>query len=260
MADVYVVSPTTAHTHTIIFLHGRGSNAAEFASEFFESQDRQDRYLQSVFPSIKWVFPCAKMRWAAIEQETMCQWFDMASVLHPNQQMDMQKEGLRESVEGLMNIMESESEVQGIGMNRIFLAGISQGCATAIIALFCSGVRLAGFIGLSSWLPFSDEIIRFQNYSLTDTKGGVRALLGLAEDDDQMQIPAAQLTPVLLEHCLDDLVVPSQNGKDLEEKLRLLGMQVKMKIYSDGGHWVNEPTGIDDMVEFIEQNLLIVSS
>jgi len=39
----HTVAPIAAHTHTVIFLHGRDSNATEFAPEFFESQASDDR-------------------------------------------------------------------------------------------------------------------------------------------------------------------------------------------------------------------------
>ena len=40
------------------------------------------------------------------------------------------------------------------GMHRIFLGGISQGCAAALVTLLTSHERIASFIGISSWLPF----------------------------------------------------------------------------------------------------------
>ena len=50
-----IVPPTTPQTHTIIFLHGRGSNGPEFESEFFESQASNKMTLPEMFPHVKWV-------------------------------------------------------------------------------------------------------------------------------------------------------------------------------------------------------------
>jgi lysophospholipase-2 len=255
-ASHHVVNPIAQHTHTIILLHGRGSNGMEFANEFLESQDTQDQYLPIRFPSIRWVFPCAQMRWAGSEQETMSQWFEMASVQQPHQQKDTQKQGISESVQQVLDLIKDEALFNHIGMKRIFLGGISQGCATAIIALICSGVQLAGFIGLSSWLPFSEEIARLRQDSPANMRHEVRALIGLIKDETEH--PVTYSTPVLLEHCLDDFVIAIESGKDLEEQLRALGMQVAMNTYDSGGHWVNEPLGIDNLVNFIEQNFDII--
>jgi predicted esterase len=58
-------------------------------------------------------------------------------------------------------------------------------------------------------------------------------------------------TPVFLSHSRDDDVVPIANGKKLSMTLEKLGMVVSWKQYEDGGHWVNEPQGVDDIVLFI---------
>jgi predicted esterase len=58
-------------------------------------------------------------------------------------------------------------------------------------------------------------------------------------------------TPVFLSHCRDDDVVPIANGMKLSTTLEKLGMVVSWKQYEDGGHWVNEPQGVDDIVLFI---------
>ncbi|PVH91979.1 alpha/beta-hydrolase [Periconia macrospinosa] len=229
--SIHVVSPTATHTHTIIFLHGRGSNAKEFASEFFESQASDDRFLTDIFPSYKWVFPCAAIRYAGNEQEEMHQWFDIASVREPHHRPEIQLEGLRESVQGIRDIIGKEAEEIG-GYEKLFVAGISQGCATGIIAALTEGNQLAGFIGISSWLPFPvSKKLHLEVYGLGT---------------------AVQM-PVLLEHAEDDGVVPIVNGRELSEGLRGIGMKVKWKKYVNGGHWVNEPEGIDDMVSFMKR-------
>ncbi|KAF2258194.1 hypothetical protein CC78DRAFT_549321 [Lojkania enalia] len=124
----------------------------------------------------------------------------------------MQKNALKESVESVMDIVRTGSEVDGITIDRILLAGISQGRAMAILELLC------------------------------ERSGATRT-------------NTAFLTRVLLEHCEDDEVVPIGSGKDLEEGLTVLGRYVEIKYYDDIRHWVNKPTGIDDMMALIEQRL-----
>jgi hypothetical protein len=71
-----VLAPTAQHTHTIIFLHGRGSTAKEFQSEFFESES-DGRTLPQIYPQLKWVFPNAPIVRAVRFGQDWTQWFDM---------------------------------------------------------------------------------------------------------------------------------------------------------------------------------------
>jgi predicted esterase len=250
-SDIHVIAPTTAHTHTTIFLHGSGSNAREFESEFFESQASDDRFLADIFPGLKWVFPCAQVRHAETEQEDMHQWFDMASVREPRTREELQLPGLRESVGFIKDIMEEEAEKMG-GMHAIFLGGISQGCATALVALLTSRERIAGFVGMSSWLPFPSPVHSRVSWKEVFLQWVQERLLPASTESIPFQsLDTVVRTPVLLEHAEDDKVVPVGNGKELSEGLRALGMKVEWQQYVDGAHWVNEPKGIDDMVRFI---------
>jgi dipeptidyl aminopeptidase/acylaminoacyl peptidase len=56
---------------------------------------------------------------------------------------------------------------------------------------------------------------------------------------------------VFLAHSIDDPIVPISNGEKLYQELDRLGMSVIWKAYEDGGHWINEPQGVDDMVDFL---------
>ncbi len=57
--------------------------------------------------------------------------------------------------------------------------------------------------------------------------------------------------PVLLQHCADDFVVPVENGRDMKEWLEGKGMSVKWEEFEEGGHWLNEPRGMDGVVKFM---------
>ncbi|KAJ8066915.1 hypothetical protein OCU04_004300 [Sclerotinia nivalis] len=251
----YTIMPTSDHTHTIIFLHGRDSEAEEFASEFFESQASDDRTFAEILPGFKWVFPSSKMRLSARFESEMSQWFDMWSVEEPQQRKELQINGLIESIGQIVNVINNEGD--HIRRERIFLAGISQGCATAILTLLLKPMHLAGFIGLSSWLPFEEEIMSLAASLKEGGEEGVRSFKAI-----QMKLsPDATLnrkttpilsTPVFLSHSEDDDVAPESNGEVLYRGLRELGMKVTRKTYEDGGHWINEPQGVDDIVAFIQ--------
>ncbi|TVY45154.1 Acyl-protein thioesterase [Lachnellula occidentalis] len=220
---IYVVAPTQGHTHTIILLHGRDSTASEFASELFESQASDDRILPEIFPTFKWVFPGANPRMSARFQVEMSQWFDMWDVEKHEERVDLQKEGLDESGSFIDAVI--RKEILSIAADRIILGGISQGCATAAAtALIDGNHKLGGFIGFSSWMPLV------------------------------ARTPVQQYTiPVFLAHCKDDDMVPVENGRNLRQDLEKRGLDVTWKEYEDGGHWINEPQGVDDVVDFLRK-------
>jgi predicted esterase len=125
-----------------------------------------------------------------------------------------------------------EEEANVVGSQNVILAGISQGCATGIFALLASGMRVGGFVGLNRWLPLADEV------------QSIMKVPGRAQDVLKM--------PVLLQHCKDDDIVPVENGDGLMERLEEMNMCVKWECFDDGGHWLNEPKGMDGLVDFIQ--------
>lgn len=129
----YVVGPATCHSHTntVILLHGRDSEAQEFASEFFECEatgPETDRTLKALFPTVRWVFPQAKPLHSERFNMEMSQWFDMWSVEDPQERIELQISGLRSSVELIAELIKEEELL--VPRKRIFLGGISQGFAT----------------------------------------------------------------------------------------------------------------------------------
>jgi lysophospholipase-2 len=154
----------------------------------------------------------------------------MSSVQRPQENSDIQKEGLWNSVSQILKIVKEEGEI--VGLENIIIAGISQGCVTAIFALLASGMRIGGFVGLCGWLPLKDEIV-----GVMDVPGRVRNALE---------------TPVLLQHSEDDEVVPIENGEGLAALLAQCGISVRWQRFEDGGHWLNEPKGMDGVIGFIE--------
>lgn len=132
-ASPLVVGPAAghSHTHTIIVLHGRDSEAQEFASEFFECEatgSETDRTLPALFPTVRWVFPQAKPLRSERFNIEMSQWFDMWSVEDQQERVELQIAGLRSSVDCIAKLIQEEELL--IPRRRIFLSGISQGFAT----------------------------------------------------------------------------------------------------------------------------------
>ncbi|KAF2143040.1 uncharacterized protein K452DRAFT_286669 [Aplosporella prunicola CBS 121167] len=251
--EPHTVQPTSKHTHTIILLHGRDSTAATFASEFFESQASDSRFLPAIFPSIKWVFPATTPKFSARFKTDLSQWFDMWTTSDPEERKALQAAGLKESVSAISQLL--RDEMRALPAARIFLAGISQGCAVAVHTLFGCEVRLAGLLGFCGWLPFQAdvELITQANLARQQALEQVRNVFDPAPGG--VAGLAAMETPVFLAHARDDEVVPVRNGRLLAESLGALGMAVEWKEYEDGGHWLSEPGGIDDVVAFIGANM-----
>jgi lysophospholipase-2 len=255
----HVVDPISDHTHTVIFLHGRDSTAVEFAEELFESQASDDRTLSQLFPNFKWVFPYSGLRNSTRFEMELSQWFDIWSVEEPEERKEIQLAGLKESIMFILDIIDREATI--VPPKQIILGGISQGCATAIHALMQCDVQLNGFIGFCGWLPFRNEIEAIiAEATNANPLQKIQSLFN-SEYGNSYTPVSRQLyrksasplaTPVFLSHAIDDCLVPISNGEKLYQELNLLGMPVTWKAYRDGGHWINEPQGVDDMVAFLQ--------
>ncbi|KAK0704497.1 Alpha/Beta hydrolase protein [Lasiosphaeris hirsuta] len=239
------VNPTQPHTHTVVFLHGRGDNAHQFAASLAASRDSRSRTLAEAFPSFRWVFPQAPSRELASAPGTVWpQWFDVWDVRDFASREALQAVGLREVLPALTRVLAGEAAALGGRWDRVVLAGISMGAATGVHLLFNLDVpgRLAAFVGFSCRCPFAGR-------DLAGMRAAVALVGGGAAGREERVIWD---TPALLEHCADDPLVLVQDGRRLRDTLRGFGMrQVEWREYPSGGHWFNSPQGIDDAVEFL---------
>jgi lysophospholipase-2 len=255
---LHVQLPAENHTHTIILLHGRGSTASEFAYEFFQSQASDGLTLPEIFPTFKWVFPTSDLRTSIRFEEEMSQWFDIWSLEETEERKETQKSGLRESVAFILEVM--KNEIESVPAENIILGGISQGCATAIHALFAGGIQLGGFIGFCGWMSFLEEIDGVAKCIKDKKETATSSLLG---EIWNLPSPLTNLSahlrfthrvPVFLSHSEDDNIVPIENGARLSQCLGNICEGVEWKKYKEGEHWINEPQGVDDLVAFIRNS------
>jgi predicted esterase len=282
-----IIAPSgNDHTHTVIFLHGREDFGSDLAQYFFDSKASDGRSLAEIYPTFRWVFPTAKLRYSAQRdfefsnssfaealkgEEIISQWFDVWDLTTPEDKEDLMVPGLKESLGQILEIIKEEA--RNIPMERIILGGISQGCATAILTLLSSGMEFGGFIGWCSWLPFQKKIKCLPVRS-TKSKDGVvqhvQTILQMPIPEDTKNANSDSLkggldslslgaklpvnkTPVFLAHSRDDETVPFAQGKGLEETIRFLGLDVTWKEYEEGGHWIQPKHGVDDMVNFLQK-------
>lgn len=243
-----VVPPSRRpHTHTVIFLHGRGSTARKLAEGLHHFTDARSRSLFEMFPSFRWVFPQAPLRERASSGDKTYQWFDVWDARDPAEREEVQRAGLAESVGRVGRLVREEGELLG-SCERVVLAGVSQGGATAVHTLLSlysqAEARIGGVIGFSCRLPLA-----------RGTLGETRAEVGVGKPDEAGE--TLRGTPVLLEHCVDDPLVPVGAGRELRDKLAMWGAQVTWKEYPTGGHWLNSPSGAEDVAQFLRAELHI---
>ena len=100
-SDPYVVEATCTHAHTIILLHGRGSNGSKFGSEILGSPSTlQNLTLPALFSSLKFICPTApKRRSTVLKRIPINQWFDNYSLEDTSKREELQIDGLAETVQ-----------------------------------------------------------------------------------------------------------------------------------------------------------------
>ncbi len=247
--EVQVIDPRplSNHTHTVVFLHGRSSTAAEFADDLQDtsiSTDSEGHNLVQLFPSIRWVLPQSELRTTARPPiECIPQWYDSWNNSH--HRPELQIAGLRESVASIRATVKREADLLGGRWERVVLAGLSQGAATAAHTLLNLTVdgdeqRLGGLMAFCSVMPFPGR-------SLAETRA-VLELDGVPSGDE-----VVRNTPVLWEHCLDDNI---KYGRELRDSFLNFGSQVTCKEYRKGGHWLKSPEGIEDAVAWLKEHVV----
>ncbi|KIW13068.1 hypothetical protein PV08_08255 [Exophiala spinifera] len=273
---VHVVEPAATHTHTAIFLHGRGDNGSDFAEELFASgisdgtgvvasetqtpapAQAPTTTLRTRFPLWRWVFPSAPNRWSTAFQ------------------------------------------LGGAAQN-VVLGGISQGAAVglwALLGLLAPGQpgaelipRLGAFVGVSCWLPFVSAAGKYlpgvgvdepskegsipgSNVADSTTTDSITDITitynGCSQDFVRSMLKGARIlssiashgirdhpfltTPVFLGHGTDDAYVDVSLGRQTKEVLSGMGFQVTWKEYvgaEQEGHWYKEPEELDDIARFL---------
>lgn len=260
--NIHIVGPhdSRKHTHTVIFLHGRDSDSQEFAGEFFESEASgpagQPRTLLDLFPTIRWVFPSAQLLASERFDTAMSQWFDIWSVEEPEERVELQVPGIQQSVAALAELIGGEEAL--IPRSSIFLGGISQGFAIALATFIADGQGFAGLVGQCSWMPLASivEGIALSNSDEIQLFSALRDVYICQPSQRVVNPRALKSTPIFLGHSSDDDVVPIKNGRRMRDILvHHLKLAVHFHEYEDGGHWINEPQGVDGIVEFLRTNM-----
>ena len=120
---------------------------------------------------------------------------------------------------------------KGIPSDRIILGGFSQGGAMSIFAGVTCPDKLAGIVGLSSYLLIQNKV---KDYIPTENPN--------------------QETPIFMGHGAVDPLVKTAWGRQTAEILKGWGWTVDFKTYPNLAHSA-DPKEIDDLESYIRQRL-----
>lgn len=263
----FTIPPILNHTHTLILLHDRGGSGQQFGLDILGATDSSGKFLQTMFPSTKFIFPSANAQCVTgiPGGPRMPQWFDNYSTKDPSEREALQFKGLREGCHHVHFLIDQESEA--IPLENIFLGGFSQGSAIALYALltYRSETRegnLGGFVGLSVWLPLRtslDGLIEFYADETQDDREEydvnvqvstlLRNQIGLPPSN--ASLPLYAQIPIFLGHGLSDAEVSVELARDAAKALTRLGLDVTLKKYAGLGHVWRNGDELDDIASFL---------
>ncbi|APA11919.1 hypothetical protein sscle_08g066890 [Sclerotinia sclerotiorum 1980 UF-70] len=260
----HIVAPTIPHTHTVVFLHDRHKLAIDCAALLLEARVENGLTLSQLFPSIKWVFPQAADRYSERFDCDLSQWFDIWSIKSPHDMEEIQEEGLNESFERILGVIDREVKLVD-SYQHVILGGHGMGCAVGILALFQGLHKLGGFMGISGWLPFCRDLMslcpipsQWKATALSNFKQ--RFYYTRCEDGDGSMIFDGWQIPIILVHAMDDDVVPLAIGRQMRQTLSGIfrrsdfpTMDIQMHVHPNGGHLFNGSMGVVSLWRFIKR-------
>lgn len=213
-----VINPSSAHSATVIFLHGLGDSGHGWAPVM--------RILAKALPFVKFILPHAPQQPVSLNGGMrMPSWYDIYSLDEFDGRED--EVGLVKSKKEINDIIESEVK-SGLPESRIVLGGFSQGGVVSIFSALTGTYNLAGLISLSAYLPIRKSFASHMN-------------------------PALKSLPIFMGHGTADYVVQYKWGKDSYGWLKGSGCtNVTFKSYENMQHSCND-FEIEDVREFLER-------
>ena len=187
--------PTTDRPDAaVIWLHGLGADGHDFAPIV-----PQLRLPPAA--AIRFIFPHAPSRPVTINGGmVMPAWYDILA-MNIDRRVDVA--GLIASASEVRALVDREIE-RGIKAERIVVAGFSQGGAVAYQVVLGYPARLAGLLAMSTYLAGSDEL---------------------------HCSPANRDVPILVQHGLNDPLVPENLGRQAVNQLSSMGYPVSYQTY-----------------------------
>ena len=169
--------------YAVIWLHGLGADGSDFVPVVPELG-------LAASPAVRFIFPHAPyMAVTCNGGYVMRAWYDIISLDSTSRRID--EAGIVASRETVRHLIEREKS-RGIPVDRIFLAGFSQGGAVAYTTALTHPEKLAGLIALSTYIPSpalldEDAAVANRNIPIFAAHGTaddvVSPVLGLAARD-----------------------------------------------------------------------------
>ncbi|KAJ1956684.1 hypothetical protein GGI12_005243 [Dipsacomyces acuminosporus] len=214
-----ILRPRTAHTASVIFLHGLGDSG--------DGWKPVAQMLTRSLPHVKFILPNAPLMPVSLNfGMVMPSWYDIKSLDKLASQED--EAGMRASMIQINRIV-SDEIASGIPAERIVLGGFSQGGAMTLFTGLQSEYRLGGMAVLSAYLPIRDRIF-------------------------SMATEASKQVPIFQGHGTADGVVLFEYGKMTAEALESKGYKHEFHAYEYMEHSSCEDE-IRQLLMFLKKNI-----
>jgi phospholipase/carboxylesterase len=180
----------------VILLHGLGDSGDGWAPV-------APHIVQPGWPAVRFVFPHAPVQPVTINGGmSMRSWYDIVDLEDIESRADAT--GLLASGQAVEALIEREDQ-RGVPASRLILAGFSQGGAVTLTHGLCRTEPLAGLVGLSTYLPMSERVLR--------------------------EARRGEPLPVFMAHGLYDPMLPVRAGELAATQVRGLGHDVEWHTY-----------------------------
>ncbi|MBU1629302.1 MAG: dienelactone hydrolase family protein [Gammaproteobacteria bacterium] len=199
------INPSANPVASIIWMHGLGADADDFV------EVPQELHLPASLP-IRFIFPQAPVLPITINNGMRMQaWYDIQTT-----SFEAQKhwEGLEETEQSIKQLIQQEI-TRGIKTQRVYLAGFSQGGATALYVGLRHEKTLGGIIALSCHSLFQNAL----DYEIN---------------------PNNQNTPIFLAHGGADTLIPLSIAEAMCDDLFSHEYNVEWHLYPEMPHSVCE--------------------
>ncbi|KAE8548865.1 hypothetical protein EYB25_009248 [Talaromyces marneffei] len=270
--------------------HANTDRQPQYHRQYLTAQSTST--LHTAFPHAKFVFPTASMlRAATFTESVINQWFDTHWPLvlpdatddnDHNSRNSLDEEtrkwrselpipGLRDTARYIHELIKAEIEILNGDAGSVIIGGFSQGSAASLIsALLWDGDLLGGWIGLSGWMPFAEEVMDATQQDDEDGEESTPLEKGTAllrvtlnmpassQNDDATDQSSLNGIPLFLAHGSEDKTVHLTLGRQMVDCLESLGWSnhnIQWKEYSGLTHTYSESI-LSDMVEFLTERLV----
>jgi phospholipase/carboxylesterase len=214
-----VLEPASAAVASVIWLHGLGADGHDFVPIVPEL-----RLPETL--AVRFVFPHAPVRPITINNGmSMRAWYDIPSLTRMDRQ---DTAGILDSESSVRGFLKRELDA-GIPAERIVLAGFSQGGAIALHTGVRYDRRLAGIMGLSTYLPLVDRFAAEAR-------------------------PERRDTPLLMCHGTHDATLPMVLGSSSRDVLKAASYTVEWHEYPMQHQVCGEE--IDDISRWLQERLM----